>query len=125
MKEKYRIKYNDSDNLIELSGLGEQEHIVVLYYPTVSVNLNGFIIYNPDGTIYKDCSEYKYRYDILEDKLNVIYYTDLEDMVQTEKWHLSNSDYVMEEEPLTNAELTECVADLMYETSLMQLGMEG
>ncbi len=124
MKKKYKVKYNNANDFVNLDGYGIQDHIISLYYPNITENLSGFVLYNPDGTILKDCSEYRYRYDVLEDNPNAIYYTDLEDIVQTEKWQY-NSDEQIEEEPLTNAELTECVADLMYETSLMQLGMEG
>ena len=123
MKKQYTGKYNDSEEFIALNGYGFQSNIVTLYYQNATENLNGFIIYDPDENILKDCSEYRYRYDVLEDNPNVVYYTDLEDMVQTEKWQYSSDEQM--EEPLTNAELTECVADLMYETSLMQLGMEG
>ncbi len=124
MKKKYKIKYNDDDTLIELNGYGIQEHIVALYYPDVTENLEGFILYNPDGTILKDCSDFKYRYDILENDSKSIYYTDLNDMVQYEKWNRDYTDTI-DEEPLTNEELTECVADLMYEASLIQLGIGG
>ena len=58
MKKKYKIKYNDDDTLIELNGYGIQEHIVALYYPDVTENLEGFILYNPDGSILKDCSDF-------------------------------------------------------------------
>ena len=123
MKKSYKIKYNDSETTIDLNGYGLQDHIVSLYYPNAEENLGGFILYAPDGNVLKDCSEFKYRYDILEDNPDAIYYTDLEELVQTEKWNVGDSDTV-EEEPLTNEELTACVADLMYETSLIQLGLE-
>ena len=45
-------------------------------------------------------------------------------MVQYEKWNRDYTDTI-DEEPLTNEELTECVADLMYEASLIQLGIGG
>ncbi|MCM1112863.1 MAG: hypothetical protein NC399_06370 [Muribaculum sp.] len=126
MKEKYKAKYNNSDGLIELNGVGIQDHIVSLYGPDIAVNLSGFVLYAPDGTVFRDCSGFRYRYDILEDNPDAVHYTDQADMVQTEKWNVSSIDQV-EEEPLTNEELTECVAELMYETSLMRLGigMEG
>ena len=122
MKKKYKLKYHGDDTLIELNGYGIQEHIIALHYPNVAENLDGFIIYNPDDTILKDCSNYKYRYDILENDSKSIYYTDLSDMVQSEKWNRDYNDTI-DEEPLTNEELTECVADLMYEASLIQLGI--
>ena len=123
-KKKYKVQYNNSEELIELDGYGIQGNVVSLFYPNIQENLSGFAIYDPEGNVLKVCSEFKYRYDVLEDNPNAIYYTNLEEMVQTEKWNISDSDQV-EAEPLTNEELTECVADLLYETSLMQLGMEG
>ncbi|MDE7252115.1 MAG: hypothetical protein K2O32_04155 [Acetatifactor sp.] len=125
-KKKFKVKYNNSKGLIELDGYGIQGNIVSLFYPNIQENISGFVIYDPDGNVYKDCSEYKYRYDVLEDNPNAIYYTDLENMVQTEKWNYGNDDQVeIDVEPLTNEEVTACIATLMYETSLMKLGMEG
>lgn len=123
MKEKYKVKYCNNEELIELNGYGIQEHIIALYYPHVTEKLDGFIIYNPDGTIFKNCTDFKYRYDVLENDSGSIYYTDLSNMIQHEKWNRGLGADTIDEEPLTNEELTECVADLMYEASLIQLGI--
>lgn len=126
MKGTYKVRYNGADEVMELNGVGIQDHFVSLHGQDIAVNLSGFVLYAPDGTVFRDCSGFRYRYDILEDNPDAVYYTDREDMIQTEKWNVSGGGQV-EEEPLTNEELTECVAELMYETSLMRLGigMEG
>lgn len=124
MKNRYKVKYNGNNELIVLNGYGIQEHIITLYYSDVTENLDGFILYDSEGNVFKDCSDYKYRYDILENDPKSILYTDLEGFVQTEKLN-NNYSNIVNEEPLTNQELTECLADLMYEMSLTQLGITG
>lgn len=118
-----KIKYSNSDKYIDISGYTEYGHIVTLYYETTEENLSGFMIYDDDGNIIKDCSDFTHRYDVLENESNEISYSNDENVVQTEKLVRGNA--VESVNPMTNEELTECVADLMYEVSLAQLGMTG
>lgn len=121
MKAKYKVKYNDLENAIELNGVSISSDIVSVSYPNITENLSGFVIYNPDGSVLKDCSDFKHRWDILEDNPLTIYYSISSDIVQTEKINTEN--FFEDVEPLSNEALTECVGDLMYEVSLMQLGL--
>lgn len=118
---KYKLKYVNSKTCIELKGYSKSNDIVGLVYQGAEENLSGFIIYDQDGGVVADCSDFKYRWDVLEDDSDRIYYTNSADNVQTEKFH--TEDQIEEAEPLTNEELTEAVADLMYEVSMMQLGL--
>lgn len=118
---KYKLKYANSKTYIELKGYSKSNDIVGLVYQNVEENLSGFIIYDQDGGVVAECSDFKYRWDVLEDDSDRIYYTNSADNVQTEKFH--TEDQIEEAEPLTNEELTEAVADLMYEVSMMQLGL--
>lgn len=95
---------------------------VSLHIENPEENLSGFIIYDGDGNILHDCSDFIYRWDVVDQKENAIYYTNDPDYRQTEPWpDLSN---ISEQaEPLSNEELTEAVADLMYEVSMVQLGL--
>lgn len=116
-----KIKYNDHEEYINIDGYGISNNIACLSGKNLEENTSGYIIYNEQGEVVADCSEYKYRWDVLENDPGRIFYTNIEGYVQTEP--LSKDDSVIAE-PLNNEALTECVADLMYEVSLMQLGME-
>lgn len=120
--QQYKIKYNDQDTYIDIKGYMISSNLVSLTYPNAEVNTSGFIIYQDDEII-ADCSEFKYRWDVLEDNPDKIYYTNSADNVQEKAF--SHENIVEDIDPMTNEELTECVADLMYEVSLAQLGMTG
>lgn len=123
MKNKrYKIKYNNQDTYIEIIGCMISGDLVSLSYPNADINTSGFVIYQGNEII-MDCSDFKYRWDILEDDSNKIYYTNDPENVQKKAFNHENM--VEDIDPLSNEELTECVADLMYEMSLAQLGMTG
>ena len=97
-----------------IRGHSAREDLVSLHYREPAENLSGFILYGADGNIY--------RWDVVDQKENAIYYTNDPNYRQTEPWpDLSN--IPEQAEPLTNEELTEAVADLMYEVSAAQLGL--
>jgi len=99
-------------------------NLVRLHYPGPTENTSGFMICDEDGNILHDCSDFIYRWDVVDQKENAIYYTNDPDYRQTEPW-AELCDIPEQAEPLTNEELTEAVADLMYEVSMAQLGLEG
>lgn len=117
-----KIKYNDQDTYIDIRGCMISNDLVSLSYPNAEASTSGFIIYQDDKMI-ADCSDFRYRWDVLENNPNRIYYTNNADNVQEKAFNHENM--VEEINPLSNEELTECVADLMYEISLAQLGMTG
>lgn len=121
MGTKY-IRYNNQDQNITIDGYMIAGDIVCLSGKNMETNESGFILYE-ETKVLLDCSEYKYRWDVLEDNPNRIYYTNTEGNVQTVS--LPEIDDIDIVEPLSNEALTECVADLMYEVGLMQLGMMG
>lgn len=125
MKQKYTIRYKNRKDKIEIDGYSWRENIIGITYPGAEKeeNLSGLELYAPNGELLLDCSDFKYRWNVLEDIPNKIYYTDKKENVQTQKFPVNNEDCEEEAEPLTNEELTEAVADLMYEVSIVQLGL--
>lgn len=115
-----KIVFADGETF-DILGYVISEKRVRLHYPEPHENLSGFAIYEGDRLVF-DCSGFTYRWDVAGQKENVIYYTNDPNYRQTEPWpDLSN---VQEkEEPLSNEELTEAVADLMYEVSAAKLGL--
>lgn len=118
---KTYIRYNNEDVSIRLGAFSVSSSIISLMYPNVRENLNGFVIYDEEGGVVADGSDFKYRWDVLEGDPDRIYYTNSPDNVQTKK--LDMEDQIEEVDPLTNEELTEAVADLMYEVSVAKLGL--
>lgn len=120
MKEKY-VLYNNGEKE-SLKSYGISSDIIILSYQDVNENLSGFSIYDGNDNLIMDCSDFIYRWDVLEDSNNKIYYTNSPDNVQTMKFN--TDDQEEEVEPLNNRELTEAVADLIYELSVTQLGLQ-
>lgn len=121
MKRYMKVVYKDGVSC-DIHGYTISKKLVSLHYQNPIENVSGFIICNEAGDVIKDCSDFKYRWDVIDQKENVIYYTNDPDYRQTEPWHELKT-IPEQEEPLTNEELTEVVADLMYEVSAAQLGL--
>ena len=119
-----KVKFNNSDNYIFLTGCVLYANKVKLTAPGITENLSGFILYEDDEeSIVRDCTDYKYKWNIYTEYENGIMLTKLE--TDRERKPNPNAEPPREIiDPLTNEELTEAVAELMYETSMMQLGME-
>ncbi len=116
-----KVVFADGETFF-IRGHSAREDLVSLHYREPAENLSGFILYGADGNIIRDCSDFIYRWDVVDQKENAIYYTNDPNYRQTEPWpDLSN--IPEQAEPLTNEELTEAVADLMYEVSAAQLGL--
>ena len=118
----FNLKYNNQDKPVEIEGYTCSTALISIMGQNLEENTSGFKIFNMQGEVLENCSEYKYRWDVLEDNPNKIFYTNIESYIQAELLPNDNSAVV---EPLNNEALTECVADLMYELSLVQLGMMG
>lgn len=118
-----KIKFNDSDKYIKLQGYATGKDIVTIVADGIKENLSGFIIYGDDeATEMLECSDYVYRWDIYEQRENQIIFTNSETYRQR-KPSPSVEPPAEIVDPLTNEELTEAVANLMYEMSLSQLGL--
>lgn len=119
MGANQNVVFRDGE-AFDISGYSISDGVVSLHYEELKENLSGFRIIRADGEVIFDGSEYRHRWDVVDQKKNVIYYTNDPNYRQTEPWNdLSN--IPEHAEPLTNEELTEAVADLMYDVSAAQL----
>lgn len=117
-----KIIFKGSQDAIDIYGYFVSERLVSLHYKEPKENLSGFYIVDKDGNMIFDASDFIYRFDVVDTKADEICYTNDPNYRQTEPW--PNLDSIPEQaEPLSNEELTEAVADLMYEVSVTQLGL--
>lgn len=80
----YKIKFLNQDEYIDLKGfMMVKNNRIALFYSNVEENLSGFIIYDQNNNICMDCSDYIYRWDVLENNSDKIYYTNDPDNIQT------------------------------------------
>lgn len=115
------VVFTDSSEVVEVYGYSITENLVSICYNNPEENLSGFLIYEDRHLVF-DGSGFTYRWDVVDQKPNEIFYTNDPNYRQTEPWpDLSN--VLEKEEPLNNEELTEAVADLMYEVSAAKLGL--
>lgn len=125
-----KIRFNDDDFFYSIKGYTKKSHVLTIRgLESEFVNLSGFSIYKDDEeTIVESFSDYTNFYSTKTPLDYRISYTDIEGKEEDESQVINseNPELLLEEEQqtLTNQELTECIAELMYETSLMQLGME-
>lgn len=120
MSKNKKVIFADG-KAFDILGYVISEKRVRLHYFEPSENLSGFVICDEACCVIKDCSDFKYRWDVVDQKANAIYYTNDPNYRQTEPWP-NLSDVHEQAEPLSNEELTEAVADIMYEVSAAQLG---
>lgn len=117
--------FNDS-KLIPIRGYSQNGKVICIGAKDgekLSENLSGFKIVKGDSIIC-DASDFKYRWDVINHREGMIYYTNDPDSKQTTPFRaLNESDVLIQEESLSNEELTEAVADLMYEISAAKLGL--
>ena len=118
-----KVKFNDSENFIQLTGCVIYTEKVKLTAPGIQKNFSGFMLYEDDGeTLVRDCSEYKYKWNIFTEYEDGIMLTESETNREREP-NLSAEPPQEIIDPLSTEELTEAVADLMYEMSLSQLAI--
>lgn len=115
-----KVVFTNSE-VVEIYGYSITENLVSLRYSKPVENTSGFSVYMGDGLVF-DGSNFTYRWDVVDQKENEIYYTNDPDYRQMEPWP-DMSNVPEQAEPLTNEELTEAVADLMYEVSAAKLGL--
>lgn len=121
MKTYPTIVFTDSDEAVEIYGYSISKKLVSIRCNDPQENLSGFSIYEGENKIF-DGSDFTYRWDVVDQRQNEIFYTNDPDYRQTEPFQ--DLSHVQEQaEPLSNKELTEAVADLMCEISMMQLGL--
>lgn len=116
-----KVKFNSSENFIHVKRYTIGKNFVKLIDDKLSWDLGGFKIYEDDEeTIVRDCSDYNYKWNVYTEYSNGVVLTNSETDREPPPKDLNPVEIV---DPLSNEELTTCVADLMYETSLMKLGI--
>lgn len=116
-----KVVFTDPDEAVEIRGYSITEKLVSIHYDNPVENLSGFCIYEGENLVF-DGSAFTYRWDVVDQRQNEIFYTNDPDYRQTEPFP-DLSELPDQAEPLSNEELTEVVADLMYEVSMMKLGL--
>lgn len=117
-----KVKFNDSKNFITLNGFAIGKGEVTLVGKGIGENLSGFILYEDDETtVVRDCSDFVYRWDIYNENANQITFTNSETDRQSKPDKTEKLKEIVD--PLSNEELTESVADIIYEISMTQLGL--
>lgn len=117
-----KVVFADTDKAVEIYGYSITKNLVSLHYDNPIENLSGFSIYEGENLVF-DASDFVYRWDVVDQKPNEIYYTNDPDYKQTEPFPDLSNVVLEQAEPLSNEELTEVVADMMYEVSLNKLGL--
>ncbi len=122
------VKFNDSEERYNISKYRVTKDFVMIEGKGLPDNTSGFGIYQGRNLI-SDFSDYTKKYNVLTQAEGVLFLTNGEE-VETEENCVEKyiripaaEDIHEDVDPLTNEELTECVADLMYEMSMSQLGL--
>ena len=121
-----KLRFNDSNMLYNVYSYNIFEGRLLTIIGDFPENMSGLVIYDKNGMVIKDCSTFTTKYNVHSQIDNGFI---LSNDGSTDSELIVNNDQkekIMEHiSPLSNEELTECVADLMYEMSLAQLGMTG
>lgn len=120
--------FNDSEEIYSISKYRETADFVMVEGKGLPDNTSGFRLYQGKNLI-SDFSDYTRKYNVLTQAEGVLFLTNREE-VETEENRVEKylrvpaaEDIHEDVDPLTNEELTECVADLMYEVSVGRLGL--
>lgn len=105
-----KLKFNDEEKIIKLSSLVVQSNLINLKYQNAEENLSGFILYDDNENIIKDCSEFVYRWDILEEDPGSKWYTNNPSFVQQTRF----SDLIFTEEDPPENETEKLRADVDF-----------
>lgn len=125
-----KIKFNDSDQLYNITSFQKIGGDLAIMKGTglPAENTSGFQLVRGNGTVLEDCSGFTTKYNVLTPAEGMLMLST--GIVETEDnpagiytYTPKPEEIVEDVDPLTNEELTEAVADLMYEVSAMQLGL--
>lgn len=124
-----KLKFSEQEEFVKLSSFSIYNAISLVFIASSEYDLksdpnifSGFSLYDDDEkTLIRDYSDYIYQWNIHQECENGIYLTNDADFHDSEPD--PNAKVVEYISPLSNEELTECVADLMYEVSCIQLGL--
>lgn len=118
-----KVKFNNSDAFVQLTSYGIRQHLVQLFAPNLVWDLGGFMIYEDDEkTVVFDGTDYIYQWNVITEWENGVALTDSKTWRETPP---DPNDVPIEVvDPLSIDELTDLVGELMFELSLIQLGLE-
>lgn len=125
MKQLPNITYKDGETT-SIYGYSISDCLVSISYHSPVENNSGFILSDNNGTPLFDGSDYIYRWDVLNNnRPNEIWYTNNPMYKQSEPFLSQEelSGIPIPADPLNNEELTEAIADLICEVSMMQLNI--
>ena len=123
-----KIQFNDHDQIYTVTSFRNRGDIVILKGEDIPTeNTSGFKLLDGDR-VAEDYSEYKTKYNVITREEGLLMLST--GAVETADNHAGvyaytpkSEEMVEDVDPLSNEELTEAVADLMYEVSMMQLGL--
>lgn len=123
-----RIQFNDHDQIYIITSLRHRGDIVILKGKDIPVeNTSGFKMLDSDCVV-EDFSEYKTKYNVITQAEGVLMLST--GVVETEDnpagvyaYTPKQEEIVEDVEPLSNEELTECVADLLEDVCMIRLGL--
>ena len=122
-----QIRFNDSEQIYDITAFRQIGDFIVLKGADLPENTSGFKVLEGDR-VKADYSAFTTKYNVLTPVEGVLMLSTGE--VETEDnpagvyaYTPNPEEFVEDVDPLTNEELTEAVADLMYEVSMMQLGL--
>lgn len=119
-----KLLFNDSINFIQLDSYIIYPNRIYVSGNGITENFSGFMIYDDEEkNIIYDGMNYIYKWNIYTEYENGIIFTSSE-IDREQEPIISTEEPIEIMDPLSNEELTECVADLMYEQSLTKLGLE-
>ena len=105
--------------LVPLTTVAISPHVITLKGDDLEFNSSGFILYEDDGvTVHKNCRRFIYKYNKYTNYDNGFMVTDIPDASETDP-----GKEVEIVDPLSNDELTEVVADLMFQVDCLTLGL--
>lgn len=124
------IKFNNSEDTYEITAYRKTRNFIMIKGKGLpDGNTSGFKIFN-GAALTGDFPEYTKKYNVLTQTQEAAFFTSENGDIETEDnrvdkylYEPAQEDIHEDVDPLTNEELTECVADLMYEVSMSQLGL--
>lgn len=117
------VKFNNSENFIHIRRCSVTQNTVKLIDENLVWDLGGFKLYDDKKKLIRDCSDYNYKWNIHTEYQYGVILTNSETDREREI-NPNDPEPIEVIDPLSAEELTSCVADLLYETSLMKLGLE-
>lgn len=135
MKKYNYVKYKNG-KVQHITGYSISNVVITLYLHKDSLPLvsnEGFELYSGDGALIADGSDFIYRYDVLNaenpTQPYTVSYTNDPELKQTIPYMTQeemdiDAEYIPVD-PLSNEELTEMVGGLLYENSLLKIGLSN